>query len=120
MKVLIEESQSFINSQKTKGVTMNTATLDAMVDEVKVTVKDSALSEQVTNTINDQKAKMSAAYNELVRRGMESKAGQFIKKCMDSLKDMLNKLVGHIKELWSKLLAMFNKAEVVASAPIAA
>lgn len=112
--VTMEQSQDFINSQKTKGLMEN---LNAIKEEIKATVTDTKVADTVTNTIDDQKAKISACIKELVRRGKESEVGKFVMKCLENLKQMLSALVGHIKDLWARILAMFKKAEVT-EAPV--
>lgn len=92
--------------------------LSSTVEDVVVEVTaNTELSEDAkaaaVNTMKDQMAKVKAAVTELVRRGKESEVGKFVMKCIDNIRDLLSVLVGHVKELWAKLLAMFKKKEVL-------
>ena len=102
MKVTIEQSESFMKAQKVKGLADS---LDAIQEEVTVSVEEGTTKTAALNTINEQKAKIVAAFNELVRRGRESDAYKFLSKCLDNLKNMLHRLVGHIKDLWARIVA---------------
>lgn len=112
-EVTVEQSQDYINANKTRSLMES---LNVINEEVRSSVKDSVLADTVTNTIKDQQNKMNACIKELIARGKASQVGMFIAKCMDNIKIMLNKLVGHIKELWARIVAMFDKQVVVAAA----
>jgi Na+/phosphate symporter len=85
--------------------------LNNVKEDIKLNVKDAKVVKEATTAIDQQWEKIKYYVSELKRKGMESKVGQFIAVCIANIKSMLSKLLGHIKDLWARICAMFNTTE---------
>lgn len=77
---------------------------DSVKAQVTTTVSDSATVTTVSNAIEAEKAKVKACWDELVKRGKQSDAYKFVCRCIDALKAFLHKVLGHMKELYGRIV----------------